>query len=232
MYNYMKTQYYLIHGVDKSRGPRMISEFEKWGVDNKCVKWMLHPNKDEIDENFRKNVLMQNKSYSCGTEYLPDCPNIGNGKVSCTYKHYLCLKDMVENQYDYGVIMEDNQFFCGNIPDTINMYISQLNELYPDWDIIFDTNWASYSNIDENTVAEGVYVYPKSNSIGKYVHGGTRLAQFYILNQKCAKKLYENYIPFNNAPDWWMNDLFRKLNINSFWSEPSISHVFPHVSTT
>ena len=35
----------------------------------------------------------------------------------------------------------------------------------------------------------------------------------------------------NNASDWWTNDLFRKLEIKSFWSEPSISDVFPHVST-
>jgi hypothetical protein len=28
-----------------------------------------------------------------------------------------------------------------------------------------------------------------------------------------------------------MNDLFRKLNIKSFWAEPSISNVFPHIST-
>ena len=28
-----------------------------------------------------------------------------------------------------------------------------------------------------------------------------------------------------------MDDLFRKLNIKSFWSEPSISDVYPHIST-
>jgi GR25 family glycosyltransferase involved in LPS biosynthesis len=227
----MNIQWYLIHGIDNSRKDRMISEFEKYGLDNNNVKWVLHPNKNEISNEFRKKVLMQNDSYSCGTHYLPGCPNINNGQLACTYKHYLCLKDIVENQYDYGVIMEDNQFFCDNIPNTVNLYINQLNTLYPDWDILFDTKWLSYSKIEENKIEENVYVYPKSNEIGKYVHGGTRLAQFYVLNKKCAKKLYQNYIPFNNAPDWWMNDLFRKLNIKSFWSEPSISDVFPHTST-
>jgi len=227
----MSIQYYLIHGVDKQRGPRMIDEFKRWNLDNNNVKWILEPNKDKITEEFRKQVLIKEPSYSCGNYSLPGCPNIKNGQISCTFKHFLCLKDIVENNYDYGVIMEDNQFFCGDIDYHVKLYIEQLNNMYPDWDIIFDTKWLSYKNIEEHEVKDGIYVYPKSNEIGKYVHGGTRLAQFYILTNKCAKKLYENYIPFNNAPDWWMNDLFRKLNIKSFWAEPCISDVFPHIST-
>jgi GR25 family glycosyltransferase involved in LPS biosynthesis len=227
----MNCQYYLIHGVDKQRGPRMISEFEKWGLDNNKVKWILEPNKDKINDLMRKQLLNQKESSSCGISFPPGCPNIGNGKTSCTFKHFLCLKDIVENNYDYGIIMEDNQFFCENIPKTVEKYINQLNELYPNWDIVFDTKWKKVQDINEVEVVDNVYVYPKSNEITKYCHGSTRLAQFYILTNKCAKKLYENYIPFNNAPDWWMNDLFRKLGIKSFWSEPSISDVFPHVST-
>jgi len=224
-------QYYLIHGVDKERGPRMITEFKKWNLDNNRVKWILEPNKDKINDTFRNTVLIQEESYSCGNYMSPGCPTISNGQISCTYKHYLCIKDIVENNYDYGVIMEDNIFFCEDIPKTVEKYINQLNEMYPDWDIIFDTKWASYKDIEEHDVKEGIFVYPKKNEITKYVHGGTRLAQFYIVNNKCAKKLYENYIPFNNAPDHWMNDLFRKLDIKSFWSEPSITDTFPHIST-
>lgn len=228
-----KIQYYLIHGPDSSRAPRMIEEFEKWGLDNKQVKWLLHPNGNEIPYELRRQLVCQTPSYTCGTYVNAGCPNMGNGKVSCTFKHYLCLKDIVENGYDYGVIMEDNQYFNANIPETVSKYIHQLNELYPEkWDIIFDTNWQSYKNVREHPVNPGVFVYPKSNEISEHGgHGGTRLAQFYILTHRCAKLLFENYLPFNNAPDWWMNDLFRKLRVRSFWSEPSISSVFPHTST-
>jgi GR25 family glycosyltransferase involved in LPS biosynthesis len=227
----MNAQYYLIHGIDKQRGPRMINEFNKWGLDNNKVKWILEPNKNNISDIMRKQLLNQKESTSCGIVYPPGCPNIGNGKTSCTYKHFLCLKDIVANNYDYGIIMEDNQFFCSNILETVEKYINQLNEMYPGWDIIFDTKWKKVQDINEVNVVDGVYVYPKSNEITPYCHGGTRLAQFYIVTNKCAKKMFENYIPFNNAPDWWMNDLFRKLAIKSFWSEPSISDVFPHLST-
>lgn len=226
-------QYYLIHGIDQERGPRMLSEFEKWGLDNSKVKWVLHPNRDEIRPEMRNQLVCQQNSTSCGLYTMPGCPHMQNGKVSCTFKHYLCLKDIVENGYDYGIIMEDNQFFNANIPETVEKYIRQLNELYPNnWDIIFDTNWQSYRNVREQEVREGIYVYPKSNEISEHGgHGGTRLAQFYILTNECAKKLFNNYLPFNNAPDWWMNDLFRKQGIRSFWAEPSISSIYPHTST-
>ena len=42
---------------------------------------------------------------------------------------------------------------------------------------------------------------------------------------------YEHYLPFNNAPDWWMNDLFRKLNIKSFWADPPAVDIWKHSST-
>jgi hypothetical protein len=87
----MNIQYYLIHSVDKSRGPRMMEEFKKWNLDNNKVKWVLEPNKDKIDEEFRKKVLIKESSYTCGTYVEPGCPYVTNGQISCTYKHYLCL---------------------------------------------------------------------------------------------------------------------------------------------
>lgn len=227
----MSIQYYLIHGIDKQRGPRMISEFEKWGLDNNKVKWVLHPNKEVFNDITRKQLLIQTSSLSCGLLFPPGCPNIGNGIVSCTYKHYLCLRDIIQNNYDYGVIMEDNQFFLNNIPETVEKYLKQLNELYPDWDIMFDSKCTNIQEVDEGVIQEEFFVYQKTNEITKFCHGGTRRAHFYILTKKCAKMLYDHYIPFNNAPDWWMNDLFRKLNIKSFWCEPSICDIYPHAST-
>ena len=32
-----------------------------------------------------------------------------------------------------------------------------------------------------------------------------------MVNLKAAKQLYENFLPFNHAPDMWMNELFRKM---------------------
>jgi GR25 family glycosyltransferase involved in LPS biosynthesis len=209
----------------------MINEFKKWGFDFKNIIWVNHPNKNEITEQDINNLIIQEPSYSSGILVHPDRLRNGNGKgiVCCTYKHYLCLKNIVENNYDYGVIMEDNICFKGKIPELVQIYIKQLNENYGDWDILFDGSWTSYT---EQPTKPGLLVYPKSNEITNQCHGGTKAATFYLLTKNCAKKLMENYIPFNNSPDWWMNDLFRKLNIKSFWVEPTNVYVHKgHVST-
>jgi len=140
---------------------------------------------------------------------------------------------MVEKNHEYGVIMEDNIYFTGPIEKTVEKYIEQLNTMYCDWDILFDSNWIRVNdNGENNMVEENILVYPKSNNPTNNYGGGSRLAQFYIVTNKCAKTLFENYIPFKNNPDHWMNELFRKLDIQCFWSEPSITHTFPHISTT
>ena len=65
----------------------------------------------------------------------------------------------------------------------------------------------------ESPVYSHKLLYKKSNEItydesGKILlHGASRSAQFYYLNYQTAKKLYENYLPFNHAPDMWMNEL-------------------------
>jgi GR25 family glycosyltransferase involved in LPS biosynthesis len=153
------------------------------------------------------------------------------GYISCTYKHYIALKDIIDNNYDYGIIMEDNICFSEpNIPVLVSKYIEQLNNNYDKWDILFDGPNGKYT---EGEIKPDLLVYPKSNQITENYYGGTKAATFYLLTNSCAKKLYEKYIPFNNSPDWWMNDLFRELDIKSFWVEPSNVRVQDnHVSTT
>jgi hypothetical protein len=79
------------------------------------------------------------------------------------------------------------------VPETLERYIHELNTYYPDWDIIFDSDWGKYM---EGEVSPDRVVYPKSIEINNFGHGGTRCAHFYLLTQKCAKNLYENYLPF------------------------------------
>jgi GR25 family glycosyltransferase involved in LPS biosynthesis len=224
----MEVKYYLIHGPDKSRAGRMIKEFEDGGLGLDKIQWMVYPNGHEISSELYDSVVEQNPSYSCGVYKPPR--SMTKGLTSCVYKHYLCLQDIVKNKYKYSVIMEDNMKFVKgvNIPERVNTYIEQLNFMHPDWEILFDKN---YGKNDCETI-NGTYVYRKSNEITKFGHGGTRCAVFYLLTYDCAKKLYENYIPFNNAPDWWMNDLFRKLNIKSFWADPPMVDIWDHSSTT
>ena len=221
-------KYYLIHNLDINRKNIMSEQFNKWGFDINNIKWVEYPNKDDLSDEFVNKLIIQEDSYSSGILVHPSRLRNSKALVSCTYKHYLCLKDIIENNYDYGVIMEDNICFKNKIPELVKTYIKQLYENYKEWDILFDSYWTNY--IEGNTKSE-LYVYPKTNEITQQCHGGTKGANFYLITNKCAKVLYENYIPFNNSPDWWMNELFRKLNIKSFWVEPSQIYRNEHNST-
>ena len=224
----IKIQYYLIHGNDPLRKQHMIDSFKRCNIDNEKVKWILHPNKDEIDDEFIAKNVISGDSYSNGFNINAQ-KELTKGQIACTYKHFLCLENIIENQYEYAIIMEDNMYIIDDVPKIISKYINQLNELYPDWDILFDYNQFKYIY---QPIKKEQIVYPKSNNIEYGLHGSTRAATFYLLNLKCAKKLYDNYIPFHHQSDFWMNDLFRKLNINSFWSEPSNVAPWNHISTT
>jgi GR25 family glycosyltransferase involved in LPS biosynthesis len=225
-----RIQYYLIHGGDPIRKQKMDMEFDRWSFEPSKINWILHPNKNELSDEFIKRLVVQKPSLSNGS--ITPILN-RKGAIACSYKHYLCLKDIVENKHDYGVIIEDNIFFTRDFPSFVPTYINQLNYIYGEWDILFNHFNESWGKYDYQPVKENLFVYPKSNEINKRCHGGSKSANCYLLTYSCAKKLYENFLPFNNAPCAHYNTLFRKLNIKSFWIEPSYAHFeHHHISTT
>lgn len=215
----MDIKYYLIHGVDTNRKNKMINEFLRVGIDPNEVKWVLHPNKDELDADliekfFDKNIQLR------------------TGQMSCTYKHYLALEDIVKNKYPYAVIMEDNIVFKSNVKNIkpiLNECILQLNASNPNWDVVFDSDNLGYI---ESFFIPGCIAHPKTNEVTSQCHGGTRYARFYLLTLACATKLYNNYLPIETVVDFWMNDLFRRLNIKSFWTEPAYTTLEPYHHST
>ena len=234
----MHIQYYLIHNGEKLREQHMLESFKRVNIDNNKVKWMLHPNREEINTEFIEKNLVKGISKSCGFDINAQ-NDVKQGQICCTYKHYLCLKDICKNEYEYAVIIEDNIYLKDNIPQKLNTYIEQLNRLYPDWDILFDTpGWLMGNNYQysipyiEQQLKEDQCVYPKSNEITTQCHGGTKCTNFYMIRLKCARKLYENFLPFNWSIDWYYNDLFRKYDIKSFWVEPPNVANWHHENTS
>ena len=206
-------KYYVIHNLEKSRYENITSLLKKYGVDIDDVNFINYPNKNELTYDIKKKVVQKNSK-------------IKDGWISCSYKHYLALEMIVNNQDDFAVIMEDNiGDFFENIPARLNKY---LEELPDNWDVVYDSVWGDYEAMDEERIKTNKLIYSKSNKTttnidGKIIsHGGTRAAQFYFVNNKSAKKLYENFIPFNHSADMWMNDVLRKIDAQSFWSEPSL----------
>ena len=72
---------------------------------------MIYPNKYDLTEELVSKIVNQQPSISCGLFIGGGNYSMRPGVISCTFKHYLSLKDIVENGYDYGVIMEDSLHF-------------------------------------------------------------------------------------------------------------------------
>ena len=207
----MKIKYYLIHGVDPSRKQFMLDQFKQYGIDNSDVTWICHPNKNEITRDM-VNAYCAKK-------------DLNRGQISCTIKHYLALKDIVDNQYPVAVIMEDNVAFKSDVPSRIQKYLEQLPA---DWDTLFDSDWAPFI---EGPVRPDCLVYKKSNEQTSQCHGGSLLANFILINLKAATVMYKNYLPFRHVSDWYYNDLLKTHSLNSYWSEPGNTYHVKRQST-
>ncbi len=182
-------KYYLVHGIDPSRKPFMEDQFKQFGIPAEDVSWILYPNKfDPLPSGI------------CTKLDLP------RGHIACTYKHYLILKDIVENQHPIAVLMEDNISFRGNVPDAISRY---MKDLPADWDCVFDSDYFGMKFHGEI----------KSNC-SVYKTGSSKGAHFILLTLAAATKLYNNFLPFHEGSDHMYNFLFKKLDMNVYWAEP------------
>ena len=209
-------KYYLVCSGSKVKRENMTNEFIRHGLDPKNVVYMNYPNIQDLTEDLK---LDSNKP-----TLIIDTSNASKEKISCASKHYLCLKDIIDNNHDYSVIMEDDiHFNKPDIPTLVNKYIYHANYAYNHWDIIFDHDWTFY---EEKPVHPELSVYPKTNDITDQCHGGTKCSSFYLITKECAKTIYDNYNEISNAYDWTLNEMFRKLNTRSFWVEPS------HITTS
>ena len=60
--------------------------------------------------------------------------NISIGELGCGLSHLWCLKDIVENKYEYSIIMEDNMQFVNGINNSgFHLLISKkiiINKIY------------------------------------------------------------------------------------------------------
>ena len=219
----MKIQYYLINGVDRTRDKFMKEQFIKNKIED--VIWIKSHNKDNLSKDFIKKI--------CSNPYGKGCKK---GQISCTYKHYLALKNIVENKIDIAVIMEDNiEFKTNNFKNLLNRYLKELPE---DWDILFESDTFKYndSEILKDKIIYKKYKYKNHICSLKYknycfCHGHTNAANCYIIPYKTAKKFYDNFLPFPIIIDFYMNYLIQKYNLNTYWVVPPNVHRIRRKST-
>jgi GR25 family glycosyltransferase involved in LPS biosynthesis len=216
-------KYYLIT-YDKERFFFMKNQFQIYGIDFDKVKVMDYPNREDLTEHIIKECYdskrfntLNNHLYvsSYSNEWHNPMPK---GLISCSYKHYLCVKDIIESNLNYGIIMEDNILIQQNVPETINKYLSEVGD---DWDIIFD---GDICNLHANNYTEGKLLYEVQR---------TRGLNFYLVSNRGAKKLIDSLIPFSLNLDNFINLLIEEkiVDLKIFWAESGLIHKINRPST-
>ena len=216
-------KYYLIT-YDKERYDFMERQFIKNGINVANVEVMNYPNREDLTEDmlqlcYSADRLKDSNNPRYTSAYSLDWHNpMPSGLISCSYKHYLCIKNIHDLDLPYGVIMEDNILFTKNVLNTINDYLIEAGE---NWDIIFD---GDICNLHAPDIIDGKLLYPVKQ---------TRGLNFYIISKQGAKKLIDVLLPFSLNLDNFINLLIDEkiIDLNILWAESGLVKKIQRPST-
>ena len=102
-----KIKFFLIHNKDPKRKEVVLNQLTSNGVNIEDIEFIEHPNKNELTYEIKK-LAVQRKKYRHNQAFPNIKGSIKDGWICVTYKHYLALKQIVENNYSLAVIIEDN----------------------------------------------------------------------------------------------------------------------------
>lgn len=181
----------------------ILSQFEKHNISD---YEFIEIDRDEI---YKHNISMFQENYN-------------NSQIAISLSHFYAYKQ-ISNNYDNGLIFEDDVILNENFTDILNKYMTQLPK---DYDMLFLGDGCNL-HIENHKLISNQHIYEKCvypTSWGG--NGASRCCDSYIISNKCANKLCE-YI--NNLEskirlpiDWWLNEGARDNNFKVYWAEPTI----------
>jgi len=188
----------------------------------------LHNRKQFILEQFKKYNICDYEFIEIDRDELHNHnismfqENFNNSQVAISLSHFYAYKQISDN-YDNGLIFEDDVVLCNNFTDILNKYMIQLPK---DYDMLFIGDGCNL-HIENNKLIPNQNIYEKClypTSWGG--DGASRCCDSYIISKKCANKLceYINNLEYkiSLAIDWWLNVAARDNIFKVYWAEPTI----------
>ena len=172
---------------------------------NKCnIKNYYNPD----SELFNEKLKLWN--YSNGFRYL------SYGETSVAIKHIIAMQHIANSNSDYELIIEDDI-----IPfdaDFLEKIYQSIDNLPTNWDAIF-IGYGCGKDFIEMRLKDAEKI---NDYIFKPKHPATNCAEAYLIKKESAKKICEKIIPFQLAFDWELAYQFYQLDMNVYWTYPSI----------
>ena len=141
-----------------------------------------------------------------------------------TLSHINAYRNIMNNEYKYSLILEDDVILDDKFGDKLNKGLEQLPD---DYDMLFIGNGCCL-HIESSKIKPGQFIYKKCGEPTNWGgNGGTRCTDSYLVSKKGAKKLM-SYISklkegaINMPIDWWLNEVIRDLKLEIYWMEPTI----------
>ena len=139
-------------------------------------------------------------------------------------KHINSYRKIVNNNYKYSLILEDDVILDNKFGYKLEKGLEQLPD---DYDMLFIGNCANL-HIESSIIKPNQIIYKKGIEPTSWGgDGGTRCTDSYLISKKCAKKLIY-YISnlkegaIQMPSDWWLNQAIRDLKLEIYWMEPTI----------
>ena len=198
---------YVIHYTPlKERKQFLLNEFNKHSL-------IYHFIEDYDRENLSDEDL---KIFDTNKVKLSMCSNI--------IKHIDAYRNIINNEYKYSLILEDDVILDNKFVDKLNKSLKQLPD---DYDMLFIGNGCNL-HIPLIKRRPDKFIYKKCREPTNWGgNGGTRCTDSYLVSKKGAKKLM-SYISklkegaINMPSDWWLNQVIRDLKLEIYWMEPTI----------
>jgi len=136
---------------------------------------------------------------------------IPKGVISCTLNHIIAYQKIVENNYKYALIFENDPFFLGDFRKKLMKIKNEFNQLEKGFIISLENTTLRFPSYW--TAKKGKYLYQSTSS---------RAAGAYIIDIEGAKRILEDLKnnKCHTVIDWWHNSLIAKGVIKMFWAHP------------
>jgi len=183
-------------------------------------KYMLEQlSKYNLEAEFISNYGKENLTYDDKKLFK----NITDGEISVALHHIQCYKKIIENDYNYALILEDDVILSENFINILNKYISDLPSI---WDMLFIGDGGGY-HIPDFAIKQNINIYRKHIYPSKWGGmGATRCLDSYLVTKRCASIILERIklsdYRIVRPIDMWLNDVIRNNKFNVYWAEPTI----------
>jgi glycosyl transferase family 25 len=142
---------------------------------------------------------------------------ISDSEISTFYHHLECYKKIVENNYEYALILEDDAIFLNKFYIKLKKYVYDLPK---DWSILY--------------VGDGNVRVPKEKynkymgivNIFRKPANGFKYTDFYLITNSACKKFIEQFTnekePVNVAVDHYLHAFINTYKLKAFIGEPKL----------